>query len=829
MVKTKKINLSGRLQSIFVVLAVCFIIGIIPQVSAITWDNTGYWKFDETTGVVVDELGDNNGINNGADRGETGLIGNSFYYDGTDDVTFDDAGLPTGANANFSVCMWFNDTNADEDDNIFYQRNLTGGNNRFYIKVHGDRDTSSVYFGGISSSEVSYTSNEWNFICVMRNSGNVSLWMNGVYQTSYATTVSVDDTPFTIGEPQYDGFIDELSIWDRSLTPTEISDLYNSGDGTTLPITSTIITLESPQNESIISGSEINFTISGSNISALSANWTNVTYNIWNSTSLFDSTIVDFTDNETFNQTSLISGFTFGNYEWNANACYENVTGTYCIESENNNSFDWRPFEIVSQDYNAFVYETDRQRFNLSITTIESVLSVSSKLNYNGTQYSAETSCTAETCNIYSIIDIPLVSTGESINRTYYWNITVYDGTNSYSFDTETESNEQNITRIHLEKCAGIYTTNTVNFTSYYETNLTRINPFFITGTFDTWLGSGLIYRTQSFDESSTADLKLCITPTGRTQYSNAQIEYKFEDENITFIPRNYFFQNKTLTNVSEEINLLLLEAEDSTSFIIKVQDQKLSPVTEALVYIQKYYPADGTFRTVQIAKTDSNGETLGFYETETVDYRHIIIKNGVILLQTAQQKVVGKSVPYTLTFTIGTALGYPWTSFEDSENVTTTLDFDKDTNIVTFSYIENTTGYVSSAQLLVYQNSLTNSTAVVICNVTSSEASATLICDLSSYNGTFTAMAYINGGSEKIIEIIITDAREIFGNDGLFLGMMIILTAGFAMMWNPAAGIISINAAVIFVNIIGFISVSPIFIFGMISISVITIILLKT
>jgi len=49
-----------------------------------------------------------------------------------------------------------------------------------------------------------------------------------------------------------------------------------------------------------------------------------------------------------------------------------------------------------------------------------------------------------------------------------------------------------------------------------------------------------------------------------------------------------------------------------------------------------------------------------------------------------------------------------------------------------------------------------------------------------------------------------------------------------FAMMWNPAAGIISINAAVIFVNIIGFISVSPVFIFGMIGISIITIILLK-
>ncbi len=126
-------------------------------------------------------------------------------------------------------------------------------------------------------------------------------------------------------------------------------------------------------------------------------------------------------------------------------------------------------------------------------------------------------------------------------------------------------------------------------------------------------------------------------------------------------------------------------------------------------------------------------------------------------------------------------------------------------------------------------KNSLTNSTTTIICNVTSTEASASLTCDLSSYNGTFIAIGYINEGSEKIIQFIRTDARDVFGNDGLFLGMMIIMVAGFAMMWNPSAGIISINAAVIFVNMIGFITVSPVFIFGMIAVSIITIMLLKT
>jgi len=502
-----------------------------------------------------------------------------------------------------------------------------------------------------------------------------------------------------------------------------------------------------------------------------------------------------------------------------ANDSVGNINSTF-IE------WDYVFFEETST-FEGIVYETDSKTFEINITTGLTILTQSGNLIYNDTTYSASSSCASGVCTFSKVMDIPLITSGESQNRSFYWTLTLFDGSTSY--DLNTSESIQNTTRIHLEKCAGIYTTQTVNFTAYYETNLTRINPFYITGTFDTWLGSGAVYRTQSFNEASTAELKLCITPTNKTQYSNAQIEYKFENENLTFIPRNYFFQNKTLTNISEEINLFLLEAEDSTSFIIKVQDQKLSPVTEALVYIQKYYPSDGKYRTIQIAKTDSNGETLGFYETETTDYKHTIIKNGVTLLETAQQKVVGKSVPFTLTFTIGQALGYPWTSFEDNVNVDTNLTFDKDTNIVTFNYIENTTGYVTAGQLLVFQNSLTNSTTTIICNVTSTEASATLTCDLSAYNGTFTAISYINGESQNIIMFTITQARDVFGNDGLFLGMMIILTAGFAMMWNPAAGIISINAAVIFVNIIGFISVSPIFIFGMIGISIITIILLKT
>jgi len=81
----------------------------------------------------------------------------------------------------------------------------------------------------------------------------------------------------------------------------------------------------------------------------------------------------------------------------------------------------------------------------------------------------------------------------------------------------------------------------------------------------------------------------------------------------------------------------------------------------------------------------------------------------------------------------------------------------------------------------------------------------------------------------EDLLTFIMDTARDIFGNEGLLIGMFIIMVSGFAFIWNPSAGVVAINVAIIFTNLIGFISVSPIFIFGTISVSIIAIILLKT
>jgi len=796
-----------------------------------------YYKLDEATGTnAIDSVGNQNGTLLTGVNWTAGKLNNAtIHTDVNHGINLSHNDIFDLYN-DFTVSAWIKTTDSRGGRHIVFGRSNgfamgTDGNN---YAMYYDRAT------GQKTGSINVSDGNWHHIVVVRDatSNSASLYTDGVldisnnnsqYSSQSNKATRIGSSADGDGIETFDGSIDEVGIWNRTLTETEILYLYNSGNARPFAETLSVITLSSPTNNIMVSDSNINFT-ANFNISGINLNytWKNATFNIWKGGVIFNSTTVNLNGNNT-QYTLQVNDFIFGNYEWNVLGWFGNNTYNENTNAMNNYSFQWRPFEIINQSYDNYVYETESKRFSLNITTIEDILSVTTKLNYNGTLYNAETiSSGGGNYSIYSDIDIPLVYSGESTNYSFYWQVTVYDGTTSYSFNTTEDTLSQNVTRIHLEVCNGTYTTQTLNFTAYDENNLTRINPFKISGTFNFWLGSGSITRNNSFNNLSTNDLRLCLTPTHKTQYTNAQLEYSYTDVNITYVPRDYYFVNSTISNSSQNINLYLLDAEDSTSFIIKVQDQSLNAVTDALVYIQRYYPGDGTFKTVQIAKTDSNGETIGFYETETVDYRHIIIKDGVILLTTVQQKVVGKEVPYTLTFTTGSSLDYPWKIFEKDSNVYSSLSYNKTTKIVTFTYID-VTGATTSARLLVYRVSNSNSTNTTICDSTSTESSATITCNMSSYDGSFVAYGYIESDVTDLIPFVITSARDILGNEGLLIGLFIILVSGFTMIWNPSAGIVAINVAIIFTNIMGFISVSPVFIFGSIAVSFIAIILLKT
>ena len=493
--------------------------------------------------------------------------------------------------------------------------------------------------------------------------------------------------------------------------------------------------------------------------------------------------------------------------------------------NENSSFTSWTyAFLEIGVDFNVNASETDNQFFELNVTTDINVLSISALLTYNGTNFTSTASCISGNCTISNTIDIPLVKTGEFENKSFFWNLVIFNGTDSNSITTSTRI--QNVSRIHLESCNATFPTQTLNFTVHDEQTLERINPFSFDGFFEFWTGSGSIVRNNSISINDT-QVPLCLSPNV-TMKTDSIIDY--DASTLTsYTNRFYYFDDKEINNISQDIFMYLLESASSTSFILKVQDESLLPVTSAIIEIHRWYPGEGIFRLVQIAKTDGNGKSIGFFETETVDYKFIIKKDGVILFETPddeRQKVVPEVSPFTLTFNTGDPLGEPWESQNEISDLNSTLVWDDTSGFVTYVYIDNS-GDLTLARLLVTKESLVNSTNdTVICNEISSLFSATLSCNVGNNSGFYVASSFIDRGNgeglDKQFTFQIQTLSSIVGLLGLFYGWFLVLIASFMFKFNEIAGIWAVTITVFLINLTGLINFGGVFVTGTIAVALI-------
>lgn len=540
------------------------------------------------------------------------------------------------------------------------------------------------------------------------------------------------------------------------------------------------------------------------NVTSISTSSTlsNITLYVWGETNIINTTYISGNSNNTiFNYTLGV-----GQYKWGILTC-DNLNT--CIQSEN------RSFIIGfinSASYNPTSYETANENYILNITLGVVPLSVSAIFNYDNLSYPSTVNCINTSCLINNNLDIPL-ATQDNQNKSFYWNFRYYDGSNSFDYNSSTL--QQTIKQINLTECNS--GTVALNFTAIDEITQSTINPFEFTANFKYWKGLGLTYRNISIANYSTSGEQICIYPSDINLSVNANIQYTASG----YLDNSYYLVNATISNVTNKINLYLLNYNYSTSFIEQVLDYGRNPIVGAYVYIQRCFL--GTCNTVQVIQTDSNGESIGFYQTETVDYQHIIIKDGVVIYQDTPHKIFATTVPYTNTFYVN--INNPPNFDYTLPSLYESLTYDNNTKLVTYTYIDTSSTF-TQGRLLVELMNYSGSYGTV-CDSTSSQSSATITCDMSSQpESNYLASAFITRGSTETLvdglQFTLSNAKEIFGLFGLFLGFLIILTAGMAFLYHPLAGTWMVTIAMIFTNIVGFTSFTAIWIGGAIILSLI-------
>lgn len=206
-----------------------------------------------------DSLGTNNGSGIGGITSTTGKSGNAFNFNGT--TAYVDMGdvMDVGTSS-WTYSIWINANNVSSG--LLFAKGRAAG---LSGRVWAGFNTGKLYFAFDKSNGLSiviettttYSTNTWyNFTCVLDRSSNLKMYVNGLLasytsthdtndMTPYISTNYNNNTPFRLGcftqsdnvtaYAFYNGKLDEFNVWNRVLTPTEITELYNSGSGKFYP------------------------------------------------------------------------------------------------------------------------------------------------------------------------------------------------------------------------------------------------------------------------------------------------------------------------------------------------------------------------------------------------------------------------------------------------------------------------------------------------------------------------------------------------------------------------------------------------------------------
>ena len=210
----------------------------------------GYWRLGDTGSVAVDA--GPNGLNGSyignPTRGVPGaLVGDSNtavkFPTLSDAVTVPDNNLLDLGDGPFSYELWFTlDVNTGGQDQMLLNR----GTNAPNIALNGSTRKLMLTkggFGGLfSGSTVIAANGAWHYLVVTRSAagaGNSQIYLDGVAETmtpiSATTTLASNSEVLTFGrknvgpvEP-WGGKIDEVAIYRRVLSASEVTSHYNAG------------------------------------------------------------------------------------------------------------------------------------------------------------------------------------------------------------------------------------------------------------------------------------------------------------------------------------------------------------------------------------------------------------------------------------------------------------------------------------------------------------------------------------------------------------------------------------------------------------------------
>ncbi len=521
---------------------------------------------------------------------------------------------------------------------------------------------------------------------------------------------------------------------------------------------------------------------------------TNFSEHVSNCSFLYNG-VTEFLDNVS---ECVEKNFTIFNYVSGINTI--NFTTVDIFNFSFSNTSSWVvSISEVNQTFNNETIEGNQESFTIFVVTDPSFQITAAQLTYNGSATAGI--LTNPTTNLFkATTDFIVPETSVDVNVSFFWTFALNDSTNVNGL-----TKNQTIKNLAIDDCSS-FTGLFLNLTLIDEEFQNQLNEtednttIEVDITIESFDNSIVVANfSQTFNETNPVSICLNINLTNENKYSyDTTIRYDGDPYSNEF----YHIQRGNLTNgtIPNNISLFDLLSADATEFQITFKDSSFVVVEDAIIIISREYVGEGLFKTVEIPKTDSNGQTVAHLVEKDVKYNMLVIKNGVILgtfnnlIAFCEDETIGSC------FITLNALGSNTPIFNYNETFGIAfppMTYNSTSRALTFTF-STIDGTIKTINLTaVKMDQIGNNTA---CDEVLTSSSGTITCIVPTAIGNATIFVNIFVNNElKLVDYIITGKNLDSGDFGYFL--FIIMVLSFALMLS------STKTGMIIGVIIGFIS----------------------
>ena len=209
-----------------------------------------YWKLDESSGNATDSVGSYTATNNSVTYASA-LINNWGSFDwSTSWLSFTNSRWLNGSSQNYSYSLWARPTSNMSAQKVFLNNVDATYHNYNYIEFYSWAMRLVRVRGWVAADVLNVTQamngGTWYHIVGTYNWTTLTLYING---TSIGTKASSGNWTSSYSNQsaiwadvawgtKFDGKIDEVGVWNRAITSTEVTSLYNWWSGIQYPFSS---------------------------------------------------------------------------------------------------------------------------------------------------------------------------------------------------------------------------------------------------------------------------------------------------------------------------------------------------------------------------------------------------------------------------------------------------------------------------------------------------------------------------------------------------------------------------------------------------------------